>query len=312
MSESALDRAREGDAQAFEELMAPHVRELRLHCYRMLGSVADAQDVTQETLLAAWRAVQGFAGGASLRTWLYRIATNRCLNVIRDAKRRTLPEPSPPFDPPEASSFNDVTWLQPYPNDWLDEAPGPDAAAQARETLELAFITALQRLPPRQSAALLLCDVLEFSLAEAAGMLHTTSTAIKGLLQRARVSMSHRGRAGCAEDPPCVGSAEEQDLARRFANALVTDDIDTLLALLTDEAWLAMPPARHEYRGRTAIAGFLRASALWHGRRGIRLLPIRAWDANASHKASAVTSSPATKGLSPAVRSLCDYSGSIC
>jgi RNA polymerase sigma-70 factor (TIGR02960 family) len=280
VSQSTLDRARAGDEQAFSELTAPCLGELHLHCYRMLGSVADADDLLQETLIAAWRGLDSFAGRSSLRAWLYRIATNRCLNAIRSARRRRPPEPVPPFDPPEPSRRGEVTWLQPYPDAWLeqvsDAAPGPAACYLARETVELAFINALQRLTPRQAAAVLLCDVLEFSAAEAAGMLETSATAVKGLLQRARASLGqHRAAAG-QDIAPGPGSPQEQELARRFATAFATDDIDTLVALLTDTAWLAMPPAPHEYHGPEAIAAFLRASARWRGRRQLVLVPTRA------------------------------------
>ena len=153
MSGSALDRARAGNEEAFRDLIAPHVRELHLHCYRMLGSLADAHDLLQETLAAAWLGLGSFAGRSSLRTWLYRIATNRCLNAARETRRRAPPQPVPPFAPPEPSRQGEVTWLQPYPDAWLleqapDRAPGPETRSQARETVELAFIAALQRLPP--------------------------------------------------------------------------------------------------------------------------------------------------------------------
>ena len=250
---------------AFEELIVPYRRELLLHCYRLLGSLTDAEDVLQETLLAAWRGLGGFQGRASSRSWLYRIATNRCLNALRDRGRRIPPAPNPPFQPPEPSRHGDVPWLQPYPDALLehvpDAAPGPEARYTAREAVELAFVAALQRLPPRQAAVLVLCDVLGYPLGEVAPMLDTTATAVKGLLQRARTSLFlHRG------EPPAPGSAQERDLVRRFVEAFTTDDIDTLVTLLTDDAWLAMPPAPHEYHGAAAIASFLRASATWRAR----------------------------------------------
>lgn len=278
--QSTLDRARAGDEQAFRDLVAPHLRELHVHCYRMLGSLVDAEDLVQETLAAAWGALESFAGRSSLRTWLYRIATNRCLNAIRDARRRAPPEPVPPFEPPAPSRRGEVTWLQPYPDVWLeqapDQAPGPEASYQSRETVELAFIAALQRLPPRQTAALLLCDVLDFSTAEAAAMLDTSPTAVKGLIQRARASLAQQRGPADHSDLPTPGSPREQDLARRFASAFVADDLDAIVALLTDDAWLAMPPAPHEYHGPEAITAFLSASAGWRGQRQVRLVPTRA------------------------------------
>ena len=255
MSSAVLDRARAGDAEAFRELVRPHLRELHVHCYRMLGSVNDADDVLQDALTAAWRGLDGFAGRASLRTWLYRIATNRCLNAIRQSKRRPPAEPVAPFDPPEPTSRNEVTWLQPYPT--------PEVGYEAREAIELAFIVALQRLPPRQAATLVLCDVLGFSIADVATMLRTSPTAVKGALQRARSAVAENRSS--TNSPP-TGSPQEQDLARRFATALSARDIDGVVGLLTDDAWLAMPPATHEYRGRAAVAGFLRTSAAWRDR----------------------------------------------
>ncbi|MEV4320913.1 sigma factor-like helix-turn-helix DNA-binding protein [Microbispora rosea] len=168
-----------------------------------------------------------------------------------------------------------MRWLQPYPDALLefvpDAAPGPEARYTAREAVELAFVAALQRIPPRQTAVLVLCDVLGYPLSEVAAMLGTTPTAVKGLLQRARASMDHR-RA----EPPAPRSAPERHLVRRFAEAFTCDDIDTLVALLTDDAWLSMPPAPHEYHGAAAIASFLRASAEWRAGRRLKLEPTRA------------------------------------
>ncbi|MEU4343589.1 RNA polymerase subunit sigma-70 [Nocardia sp. NPDC023852] len=273
MSSSVLQLARSGDEQAFAELMEPHRRELHLHCYRMLGSITDADELLQETMIAAWRGLGGFTGRSSLRTWLYRIATNRCLNYIRDGKRRPPPVPVPPFAVPEPSRREEVTWLQPYPDAWLDPAPGPSARYEAREAVRLAFVGALQRLPPRQTAVLVLCDVLDFSLAEVATMLEATPAAIKGLLQRARTSLA-RGHFTRADRES--GSHTEADLAQRFADAFCVDNVDAVVALLTDDAWLAMPPAPHEYRGAEAIAEFLRATAAGRAERRFRLLPTRA------------------------------------
>ncbi len=265
----------------FEDLVAEHRRALLVHCYRLLGSVTDAEDVLQEVLLAAWRGLDGFEGRASLRSWLYRIATNRCLNALRARGRRIPAEPQPPFQPPEPSRRGRVTWLQPYPDALLEQAPhtdpGPEARYTAREAIELAFIAALQRLTPRQAAVLVLCDVLGYPLGEVAAMLHTTPTAVKGLLQRARSALErHRDPAHPAPPPP--GSARERRLVDRFAEAFAGDDFDTLVGLLTDEAWLAMPPAPHEYHGVAAIISFLRTSAAWRAGQGLRmrLRPTRA------------------------------------
>jgi RNA polymerase sigma-70 factor (TIGR02960 family) len=274
----ALDRARAGDHAAFADLTDPYRRELHLHCYRMLGSVTDAEDLLQETLTAAWRGLDGFAGDSSLRTWMYRIATHRCLNAIRDSKRRPPLEPAPPFTPPAPSRCADVTWLQPYSDAWLaelpDQRPGPAERRQMRETVELAFIAALQRLPPRQTAAVVLCEVLGFAPIEAAGMLDVTPTVLKGLLQRGRAALDRQPPARM-HDMPEPGSLAERELARRFADAFSADDIPGVVSLLTDDAWLAMPPAPHEYQGTAAIAAFLHASASWRPARHFDLQPIR-------------------------------------
>lgn len=258
----------------FEDLVAAHRRELLVHCYRLLGSVTDAEDVLQEALLAAWRGLDGFEGRASPRSWLYRIATNRCLNALRDRGRRIPPEPQPPFQPPEPSRRGDVTWLQPYPDALLEQVPdgdrGPEARYTAREAIELAFIAALQRLTPRQAAALVLCDVLGYPLGEVAPMLDTTPTAIKGLLQRARGAIE-RHRDPAREAQPAPGSAAERQMVERFAEAFAGDDFDSLVSLLTDAAWLAMPPAPHEYHGVAAIISFLRTSAAWRASQGLRV-----------------------------------------
>ncbi|QNE22096.1 sigma-70 family RNA polymerase sigma factor [Kribbella qitaiheensis] len=281
---TVLVRAQAGDENAFRELTAPYFRELHLHCYRMLGSVTDADDVMQEILLAAWRGLDGFAGRSSVRTWLYRIATNRCLNAIRDSKRRPPVEPVPPFDPPAPSRRSEVTWLQPYPDEWLhqlaDSEPGPETHAVRRENVELAFIAALQRMPPKQAAALLLVDVLGFATTDVADLMDTSPTAIKGALQRARASLRtsqgskpadapSRANSRSSEVPDATNrrgseipdAAAERQLARRFAEAFVADDIDAITSMLTDDAWLTMPPAPHEYYGPPAIAAFLHASA---------------------------------------------------
>jgi RNA polymerase sigma-70 factor (ECF subfamily) len=225
VEQTALQRARDGDERAFRELTDPYRRELQVHCYRMLGSLTDAEDMLQETLLAAWRGLAEFQERASLRTWLYRIATNRCLNARRGAGRRVPTEPVPPFQPPAPSRRGEITWLQPYPDLLLaalaDPAPGPEARYQATEAIELAFVAGLQRMPPRQAAALVLRDVLGFATDEVAGMLGTSHVAVKGALQRARAALD-RGRAGRTPRP---GSATERDLARRFADAFVAADL---------------------------------------------------------------------------------------
>jgi RNA polymerase sigma-70 factor (ECF subfamily) len=279
VEQAALQRARAGDERAFAELTHPYRRELQVHCYRMLGSLTDAEDMLQETLLAAWRGLAGFQQRSSLRSWLYRIATNQCLNALRTASRRIVPEPVPPFQPPEPSSRGEVTWLQPCPDDLLegiaDTEPGPEARYQATEAVELAFVASLQRMPPRQAAALLLRDVLGFDNREVAGMLGTSQTAVKGTLQRARAALD-AGRDQVGGRSPRPASNSERDLARRFADAYVAADVDAVVALLTDDAWWSMPPAPHQYHGTAAIRSFLHATFAHRGDRRLYLLPARA------------------------------------
>ena len=239
---TAIDLARAGDERAFRELVEPHRHELLVHCYRLLGSFTDAEDVLQETLLAAWRGLDGYEGRAALRTWLYRIATHRCINARRDAGRRPA-EPVAPFAPPEPTRRSEVTWLQPWPD------AGPEAHHESVAAVELAFVAGLAHLPPRQAAALVLRDVLDFSTAEVAGLLDTTPTVVKGLVQRARSAVGQR--------PQRPAAAAERELAGRFAAAYVAGDVDGVVALLTDDVWLAMPPAPHEYLGRAAVTAFL-------------------------------------------------------
>ena len=197
MNDSALIRARAGDHQAFAALTDPYRRELQLHCYRILGQVQDAEDAVQETLLSAWRALESFEERSTLRSWLYRIATNRCLNMLRDSGRRPATAVGPASTPPEPTRYGEVLWLEPYPDALLegivDGAAGPEARYETREAVTLAFLTALHRLPPRQRAVLVLRDVLGFSATEVAAMLDTTPTSVNSALIRARATIEERG-----------------------------------------------------------------------------------------------------------------------
>jgi RNA polymerase sigma-70 factor (TIGR02960 family) len=289
---AALDRARAGDEQAFRELTEPYRRELQVHCYRLLGSLTDAEDMLQETLLAAWRGLAGYQRRASLRSWLYRIATNECLDALRTASRRIVPEPIPPFQPPEPTRRGEITWLQPYPDALIhgiaDSEPGPEARYAATEAIELAFVAALQRMTPRQAAALVLRDVIGFDAGEVAEMLGTTQIAVKGILQRARAALGEGRSATRQRDP-----RTERTIASQFAKAYVNADIDGIIALLTDEAWLSMPPAPHQYHGRDAIRAFLRASFAYRGDSRLRLVPVSANTQPAF--ASYVTDAPSAK-----------------
>jgi RNA polymerase sigma-70 factor (TIGR02960 family) len=276
MTEATLARARSGDEGAFHELTEPHRRELQLHCYRILGSIQDAEDLVQETLVAAWRGLETFEGRASVRSWLYRIATNRCLNALRARSRRPT-EVQSMSDALEPTRLIEPVWLEPYPDVLLeglaDAAPGPDARYEARESIELAFIVALQALPPRQRVALVVCDVLGFRLAEAAEMIDTSETSVKGALQRARAALNER--LPDADRAPRPGSAGERRLVGRFADAVENGDVAELVALLTDDARLTMPPLPLEYQGHDAIGAFLRHREEVRGR-PLRVVPTRA------------------------------------
>lgn len=279
VTERALGLARDGDEQAFRRLTDPHRRELHVHCYRIVGSLQDAEDLVQETLLAAWRGLEQFDGRASLRAWLYRIATNRCLNALRDSSRRPQPAVPTPPQMPTPTRWSEPVWLQPYPDVLLeglpDTSPGPEARYEAREAIELAFIVGLQQLPPRQRAALVLRDVLGFQTSEVAAILETSEASVKGALQRARAALDARDVAGARERAPLAGSAEERALVGRFADAVEGGDIDEIVSLLTDDAWVRMPPAPHEYQGRAAIAHFLDNRAALRGG-PLRVVPTRA------------------------------------
>jgi RNA polymerase sigma-70 factor (TIGR02960 family) len=266
-----MARARSGDSEAFAQLVAPHRRELQVHCYRMLGSTQDAEDALQETLLAAWRGLGGFEGQASIRTWLYRVATNRCLNALRANRRRpTMSMPAPDFRPPEPTRLGEVLWLEPYPDLLLDglpdAAPGPEARYETRETISLAFVTALQLLPPRQRAVLVLRDVLGFHAHEVAQFLETTEQSVESALKRARGAVQRRMAEEPASSPPPAGSPVEQDLVAKLTRAFERGDADAVVELLTDDVLLAMPPVPLEYRGRDAASRFHVAVTFRQGR----------------------------------------------
>jgi RNA polymerase sigma-70 factor (ECF subfamily) len=266
-----IARARAGDGDAFRELTELYRRELQVHCYRMLGSVQDAEDALQDTLLAAWQGFAGFEGRASLRTWLYRIATNRCLNARRSASRRPAKEWNvPEVEPPEPTRLGAVVWLQPIPDTLLEgaiDAPlGPEARYEQSESISLAFVTALQVLPPRQLAVLVLRDVLGFHAAEVADMLDSTVESVNSALKRARASLRRRWSAGDGEPAPASGSASEAAIVSSFVAAWGSADVDALAALLTDDVFISMPPMPFEYEGRDAVARFC-ASIFRAGRR---------------------------------------------
>jgi RNA polymerase sigma-70 factor (ECF subfamily) len=228
----------------------------------MLGSFQDAEDALQDTLLAAWQNFGGFEGRASLRTWLYRIATNRCLNARRSASRRPAKAwDVPGVEPPEPSRLGEVVWLEPFPDallrDVIDVPLGPEARYQQTETISLAFVTALQLLPPRQLAVLILRDVLGFHANEVADMLDTTVESVNSALKRARAGTQRRRRSAADCEPaPAANSPSEDAIVSKFVSAWESANLDALTALLTDDVFISMPPMPFEYAGRDLVARF--------------------------------------------------------
>jgi RNA polymerase sigma-70 factor (TIGR02960 family) len=276
-----MERARAGDDQAFGELVDRYRRELHVLCFRFLGSTQDAEDALQETLLAAWQGLGGFEERSSLRTWLYRIATSRCLNALRTASRRPqLTPPALPVEPPEPTRMGEVVWLEPYPDVLLTEitdgTPGPEARYESREAISLAFVTALQLLPPRQRAVLILRDVLGFRAGDVADILETTEQSVTSALKRARAAVGERMAPSTGRrSPPRPNSAVERAVVDRLTRAYETGDLDAMVALLTDDVLLAMPPVPLEYQGREVTTRFFATVAFRDGRT-FRLIETRA------------------------------------
>ena len=280
MNEELLARARAGDGRAFGKLVDPFQRELQVHCYRMLGSAQDAEDALQETLLAAWQGLRGFEERSSLRTWLYRVATNRCLNIRRSASRRPAKEWNVPnVQPPEPTRLGEIVWLEPFPDAVLEsviDAPiGPEARYEQTESVSLAFVTALQLLPPRQVAVLILRDVLGFHAAEVADMLDSSVDSVNSALKRARAAVQRRlPHVADREPPPAPNSTAEDAIVAKFVRAWESADLDTLVALLTDDVFISMPPVPFEYEGRDLAARF--CAAIFRAGRRFDLVPTRA------------------------------------
>jgi RNA polymerase sigma-70 factor (TIGR02960 family) len=274
-----IGRARAGDGEAFRELTEPYRRELLVHCYRILGSLQDAEDALQETLTAAWRGLGGFEERASTRTWLYRIATNRCLNARRSTSRRPAKEwDIAEYQPPEPTRFGEIVWLEPFPDALLEgvmDVPlGPEARYEQVETISLAFVTALQVLPPRQLAVLVLRDVLGFHANEVAEMLDSTTDSVNSLLKRARAGLRRSSTGVDREPAPAPGSPSEQATVAEFVRAYESGDLDALVALLTDDVFLSMPPFPLEYEGIEVVTRFY-GRMIGSGRR-FDLVPTRA------------------------------------
>jgi RNA polymerase sigma-70 factor (TIGR02960 family) len=275
MTEQVLARARAGDPDAFAELVEPFRDELQVHCYRILGSVADAEDALQETLMAAWRGLGQFEGRSHVRSWLYRIATTRSLNALRGSKTRPAPEAAGHL--PEPSRVGEPLWLEPYPDALLgelpDSAPGPEARYEAKEAISLAFMAAIQHLPPMQRAVLILRDVLGFRAAETASITGSSVDTVNGLLKRARASLARELPPGERQRPPQPGSAAERHIVAQFTDAYQRGDTKAIVALLTDDASLTMPPLPFIYQGRASVAGFLSTICATHR---FKLIPTRA------------------------------------
>ena len=281
---------RAGNHNAFRDLVQGHSHELQVHCYRILGSVQDAEDALQETLVSAWRNLGEFGQRSSLRTWLYQIATNRCLSMLRAGSRRPrIAPPLPEATLPEPTGASDAPpWLEPYPDVLLDhlvdQRPGPEARYETTEAISLAFITALQLLPPRQRAALVLRDVLGYHAAEVAQMLDTTQEAVNSALKRARATVdnhladsSNTGSSGTGSRRPArqPDTAAEHRLAARFTDAMERADLDALIELLVTDVRLSMPPAMLEYRGIES-AQRVYAAVIFRPGRTYRVIPTRA------------------------------------
>jgi RNA polymerase sigma-70 factor, ECF subfamily len=274
-----FDAARTGDQDAFARLVEPYRAQLRAHCYRMLGSLPDAEDALQETLLRAWRGLARFEGRSSLRSWLYTIATNASLRTIEQRPKRILPiDYAPAADPHDhpAEPLTESVWLEPYPDAELGLASdllGPDARYEQRESIELAFTAALQHLPARQRAVLILRDVLGFSARETAEALETTPVSVDSALQRAHRTIDERVPVRTQQATlRALGDSELGGIVNRFTDAWERNDVDAVVALLSDDARMTMPPQPSWYQGRDAIAIFLRDRPLSQDHR-FRLLP---------------------------------------
>jgi RNA polymerase sigma-70 factor, ECF subfamily len=277
-----LEAARQGDEDAYGRLVGPYRTELHAHCYRMLGSVQDAEDALQEALLRAWRGLPGFEGRSSLRSWLYKIATNACLKAIERRPKRVLPiDYAPAADPHDgpAEPVTESVWLEPYPDERLGLEGGllgPDARYEQREGVELAFIAALQHLPARQRAVLILRDVLGYSARETAEALETTPVSVDSALQRAHKTVNERlPKQSQQATLRAVGDDGLSEVVERYVAAWERNDVDAVVAMLTDDATMTMPPLPSWYRGRDAVAVFLRGAPLTGAKRW-RLIPVRA------------------------------------
>jgi len=277
-----LGAARGGDHDAYRRLVEPHRRELHAHCYRMMGSVHDAEDALQDALLRAWRGLPRFEGRSSLRSWLYKIATNACLNAVARRPKRVLPiDHGPPADPHDVpgTPLVESTWVEPYPDERLgleDGHAGPEARYERRESVELAFVAALQHLAPNQRAVLILREVLGFSGQEVADALETTVAAVNSAMQRARKAVDERLPERSQQATlRALGDEGLREVVEGYMDAMARGDVDAVVVLLTQDAVWSMPPLASWYRGRDEIAIFL-ATAPLNGEWRWRHLPARA------------------------------------
>lgn len=280
MTADLISRSQAGDDRAFAELVDPYRRELLVHCYRMLGSLHDAEDALQEAMLAAWRGLGGFEQRASIRTWLYRVATRCCLLALRAARRRPQTDwPPPGLEIPEPTRLGEVLWLEPIPDDFLtglpDPAPGPETRYEAREAISLAFVTALQLLPARQRAVLILRDVLGFRASEVAALLDSTEESVTSALKRARAALDRAAPQRHVPPARSAGSQAERELLDRLTLAFESNDVDRLVAMLTEDVLVSMPPAPLEFLGLETVTRFLKMAVFRPGR-ARRVTPTRA------------------------------------
>jgi RNA polymerase sigma-70 factor, ECF subfamily len=266
---------------AFERLAEPHRRELKVHCYRMMGSLHEAEDLVQETFLRAWRSFDAFDGRGPFRAWLYRIATNACLDALAKRKqtRRVMPDQRTPAttEMPDGKPATDVAWLDPYPDADLDriadEAPDPEARYASRQAIQLAFVAAIQQLPPRQRAVLMLCDVIGWSAAETAELLGSSTASVNSALQRSRDTLAKRYPQGVPDAVP-MPTAAQQDLLGRYMRAWEGLNVAEFVALLKEDATYTMPPLPQWYAGRQAIGAFF--TWAWRLYDGYRMSPTAA------------------------------------
>jgi RNA polymerase sigma-70 factor (ECF subfamily) len=262
--EPLVEAARSGDERAFRALVEPLARELHAYAYRMLGGFHDADDALQESRLKAWRALATYEPRASFRAWMYRIVTNTCLDLLKVRSRRVLPQdvsPSIAPGPPTTAPRADIAWIEPYPDALLPTVPGPEQAVRLREGIRLAFVRVVQMLPPRQRAALILHDVLEWSVVEVARMLETTEAAVNSALQRARTTIARPHAASSAS----ALAPRHAEVVERFVRAWESGDFDDLVALLATDAVMNMPPWEYWLDGKDAVVATMQSTGTWDG-----------------------------------------------